>query len=490
MTDGAFVLQKYSIVEKLASGGMAEIYLALRKENQFQNKFYVIKRILPVLADRPEYLIYLKDEAKALSLMQHHNIIGFHEFFFENDQFYLVMEYVNGKTLREIFSDFEKIKYNLPLEQLLYIVMEVAAGLDYAHAAYDHVLDKSLNLVHRDLNPQNIMISFEGHVKIIDFGISKFDIRDEMTKTGMLKGKFGYMSPEQVEGLDVDARTDIFALGILAWELVTNKRLFDGADDFEKFNKIKNLQTVPPSQQNSKLPKDIDFIVMKALAPKAADRYQTAGEMRHAIAKFLAKNYPDFKPEGFNKAIRKIYAGDFQKHVEKLRTYFQKSATEEAEYTKKNREYYQKQAAFEDRRTQRFHRDPNGSGSKIIVPESFELNIHKSKLKLEVPSHEPEKKPFDLFDLEDPVVTEDESKKRTVAPRHTLLEPERYKVHVRNIKVSPFHAWINSYGPRMKVLVYIFCVCAIVWGLQVTYDQGYLHLLFNTLYGLVKEHLF
>lgn len=489
MPDGTFVLQKYNIIEKLAAGGMAEIYLAVRKENHFQNKFYVIKRILPSLADRPEYLVYLKDEAKALSLLQHHNIIGFYDFFYENEQFYLVMEYVNGKTLREIFSDLDKSKKTLPIELLLYIVMEVAAGLDYAHAGYDYVLDKSLNLVHRDLNPQNIMISFEGHVKIIDFGISKFDIRDEMTKTGMLKGKFGYMSPEQVEGVDIDARTDIFALGILAWELLTNKRLFDGADDFEKFNKIKNLQTVPPSQQNSLLPKDLDFIVMKALAPKAADRYQTAGEMRHAIGKFLAKNYPDFRPEIFRKAIGQIYAEEFQKHVEKLRTHFHKSAVEEAEHTKTSREYYLKQAAVEDLRTQRYHRDSHGSGPKIAVPESFDLNIHKSKLKLEVPSHQPEEKPINPFEISEPQPEDVDSKKKKKRTRHTQLEPERYNVQVKNIKVSAFHAWVNSYGPWMKFLVYLFSFGGIFWGLQVTYEQGYLHLLFNSLYALARHFL-
>lgn len=489
MADGTFVLQKYNIVEKLASGGMAEIYLATRKENQFQNKFYVIKRILPSFADRPEYLVYLKDEAKALSLMQHHNIIGFQDFFFENENFYLVMEYVNGKTLREIFTDLEERDLTLPIEFLLYIVMEVAAGLDYAHAGYDHVLDKSLNLVHRDLNPQNIMISFDGFIKIIDFGISKFDIRDEMTKTGMLKGKFGYMSPEQVEGIEIDARTDIFALGILAWELLTSSRLFDGADDFEKFNKIKNHQVAPLSQLNSKLPKDLDFIVMKALAPQAADRYQTAGEMRHAISKFLLKNYPDFRPENFRKEITKIYASEFQKYIDKLRAHFHKAAIEEAEQTKADRETHLKQIALEDRRTQRFHKDTQGSGAKLTMPESFELNVSKSKLKLEVPSNEPEPEPVNPFEGLDPQTDSKEIKIKNKTPKHTQLEPERYKVQVKNIKVSRFHAWINSNGTRFKFLLYIFSICGIYWGLQVTYEQGYLHLIFNTLYGLVKHYL-
>lgn len=488
MPDGSFVLQKYNIVEKLASGGMAEIYLAVRKENLFQNKFYVIKRILPTLSDNHEYLIYLKDEAKALSLLQHHNIIGFYDFFFENEQFYLVMEYVSGKTLRDMFYDLAKKKQVLSVELLLFIVMEVAAGLDYAHGSVDYVLDKSLNLVHRDLNPQNIMISYEGHVKIIDFGISKFDIRDDFTKTGMLKGKFGYMSPEQVDGLEVDARTDIFALGILAWELLTNKRLFDGEDDFEKYNKIKNHQVVSVCQHNSLVPKEVDQIVMKALAPKVADRYQSAGELRHDISLVLVKHFPNFRPEAFKKAIGKIYPEEFQKNIQKLRHHFQKAATEEVENTKTNREYYLKQAAAENARSQRHsHREMTFSGPKIAMPDSFEVNINKSKLKLEVPHHEPEKKPISFLDA--PVILLEEKKHKVKKTRHTQLEPERYQVQVGNIKISAFHAWINSYGPRMKALVYILSICGISWGLLVTYQEGYLHLIFNTLYRLIRAYL-
>lgn len=484
MADGSFVLQKYNIVEKLAAGGMAEIYLAKRKENHFQNKFYAVKRILPTLADRPEYLVYLKDEAKALSLLQHQNIIGFHDFFFENNQFYLVMEYISGKTLREMFLDFEKKKQLLSVEYLLYIVMEVAAGLDYAHNSFDYVLDKSLNLVHRDLNPQNIMISYEGQIKIIDFGISKFDIRDDFTKTGMLKGKFGYMSPEQVEGLEIDARTDVFALGILCWELLTNKRLFDGEDDFEKFNKIKNHKMVSVSEHNSVLSKDLDIIVMKALEPKAADRFQTAADFRHAISLYIARNFPDFRPEKFRRLIGQIYADELKKTVEKLCLHFQKSAQQEEESTNTTREYYLKQAQ-QERNLSPQTQNTQSSAPKISLPQSFELNINKARLKLEVPTYEEtqvETQP--ALDLE-PVV-DISKKKKTKVPKHTQLEPERYKVQVDRIKVSSFHAWINSYGPHVKATVYIASLSGMAWGALVVYEQGYFHLLLNVIYHLLK----
>lgn len=480
MSDGSFVLRKYNIVEKLAVGGMAEIFLATSKEAHFQNKFYVIKRVLPTLATNAEYLAYLKDEAKALSLLQHNNIIGFQDFFVENEQFYLVMEYVSGKTLREIFSTLHKRNQSLSVEYILHVVMEVAAGLDHAHSSYDYILDKSLNLVHRDLNPQNIMISFRGQVKIIDFGISKSDIREDFTKTGMLKGKFGYMSPEQVEGIEIDSRTDVFALGIVLWELLANKRLFDGEDDFEKFDKIRNHQVASVCQHNSAVSKDLDNIVAKALAPKAADRYQSAAEFRHDLALYTAKQHPGFKPETFKRLIEKIFPEEFKKEIEKLRHHFHKIAVEEEEATRTSREFFSRQAIEENAQAaRRMARD--SSGPKIAVPENFELNVNKARLKLEVPNIQDE-----ATVIKTPSASVDPQKKKVKKTKHTMLEPERYNVQVKNIEVSKFHAWINSYGPRMKALVYIFSFLGISWGLLVAYQQGILHTFLNEAYALYK----
>lgn len=483
MSDGSFVLQKYNIVEKLAVGGMAEIFLATSKEAHFQNKFYVIKRVLPSLVENAEYLAYLKDEAKALSLLQHNNIIGFQDFFLENEQFYLVMEYVSGKTLREIFSTLHSRNQSLSVEYILHVVMEVAAGLDHAHSSYDYILDKSLNLVHRDLNPQNIMISFRGQVKIIDFGISKFDIRDDFTKTGMLKGKFGYMSPEQVEGVEIDARTDVFALGIVLWELLTNKRLFDGEDDFEKFDKIRNHQVASVCQHNSAVSKDLDNIVTKALAAKASDRYQSAAEFRHDLALYTAKHHPGFRPETFKRLIEKIFPEEFKKEIEKLRHHFHKIAVEEEEATRTSRDFYSKQAEEENARAVR-RRARDSSGPKIAVPENFELNVNKAKVKLDVPSSQ-----NDDTVIKNPIpsaMTVDAQKKKVKKTKHTMLEPERYNVQVKNIEVSKFHAWVNSYGPRMKALIYIFSFLGASWGFLVAYQQGLLHTVFYEIYALYQ----
>ena len=471
MSAAPFVLKKYNIIDKIASGGMAEIFLATSKEPQFKNKFYVIKRVLPGLPNKSEYLVFLKDEAKAISLLDHHNIIGYHDFFYENEEFYLVMDFVNGKTLREFFSDLEKANQFLSIEYILYIVTEIAAGLDYAHRSYDHLVDKSLNLVHRDLNPQNIMVSYEGQIKIIDFGISKFDIREDFTKTGMLKGKFGYMSPEQVEGSEVDARTDIFALGILCWELLTNKRLFDGADDFEKYHKIKNHQVSSIGEHNSLVSKELDQIITKALAPKADDRYQTASELRHDLNHYVFTRFPEFRAEHFHKIIGQLYAAEFKTSIDKMKKHF-KTATDEEIMTHTMR----------DDKTVVTPRAAPANTPVASSPLSPEISPAQSSL---LPQTAAENLEAGLLNLQPaPILVSLSEKKRKKVPRVTAQEPARYKVQVGGIKSSAVHSFMNSKAFDRIAYLIIFsgvgCICFF------SYELGYVHLAMNSIYHMLK----
>ncbi len=470
MSVAPFVLKKYNIIDKIASGGMAEIFLATSKESQFKNKFYVIKRVLPGLPNKSEYLVFLKDEAKAISLLDHHNIIGYHDFFYENEEFYLVMDFVNGKTLREFFSDLAKANQFLSIEYLLYIITEIAAGLDYAHRSYDHLVDKSLNLVHRDLNPQNIMVSYEGQIKIIDFGISKFDIREDFTKTGMLKGKFGYMSPEQVEGLEVDARTDIFALGILCWELLTNKRLFDGEDDFEKYNKIKNHQSISICEHNSLVSKELDKIITKALAPKADDRYQTASELRHDLNHYIFTRFPEFRPEHFHKIISQLYVNDFKASIEKMKKHFQ-TATDEEIMTHTMRE---------DKTVV----TPRASVAPVKVSAPTSAPVQSAPVLL------PQQNASDGLEAEllnlqpAPILVSLGEKKRKRVPRVTAQEPARYRVQVGGIKSSALHSFMNS--KTFDRLAYLVIFGGLSCAGFFSYELGYFHLAFNSLYHMLK----
>lgn len=299
---------KYQILEKLASGGMADIHLAvpkvLSKNASTQNQLLVIKRVIEGTANRPEYLSSLKDEAKALSRLKHPNIVAFKEFVEENDQCYLVMEYVQGKSLQQMIQESNDSKQGIAIEHILHIVSEIANGLDYAHNSFDQYFQKFLNLVHRDINPQNIMISSNGEVKIIDFGISKFDLRDEQTKTGLIKGKISYLSPEQIMHKPVDARTDIYALGVVFWELLAGRKLFDSKSNSEKINKIKENDIPSLLEINPSIPSSLNQIVMKALASAPENRYQTALDFRYEVLSYMATIYPLYNVRTFKALVK------------------------------------------------------------------------------------------------------------------------------------------------------------------------------------------
>ncbi|RYZ78767.1 MAG: serine/threonine protein kinase, partial [Proteobacteria bacterium] len=215
---------KYLLLEKLASGGMAEVYLAKSVGAVGVNKFVAVKRILPQYSQSREYIDMFKEEAKIAVNLNHGNVVSIYDFGVEHEQFYLVMEYVEGRNLRQIINEMKKSNVQFSTDQIVFIMKEVAAGLDHAHRCIDGSTGRPLNITHRDMSPQNIMVSFEGETKIIDFGIAKAETQVEATKAGTLKGKFGYMSPEQADGMPIDLRTDIFSLGIVLWELLANDR--------------------------------------------------------------------------------------------------------------------------------------------------------------------------------------------------------------------------------------------------------------------------
>jgi eukaryotic-like serine/threonine-protein kinase len=180
---------KYLLLEKLASGGMAEVYLAKSTGANGVSKFLAIKKILPQYSDDPDFVKWFNEEAKIAVNLNHGNVVSIYDFGHELRQFYLVMEYVEGKNLRQLTNELKKMGLAFGIEHIVYIIKEVAAGLDHAHRCIDGSTGKPLNIIHRDMSPQNIMVSFEGEIKVIDFGIAKTDVQDQGTKGGQLKGK-------------------------------------------------------------------------------------------------------------------------------------------------------------------------------------------------------------------------------------------------------------------------------------------------------------
>ncbi len=309
---------KYILLEKLAMGGMAEVYLAKSTGANGVNKFLAIKRILPQYSENDEFIDMFKEEAKIAVNLNHSNVVSIFDFGIEEKQFFLVMEYVEGRNLRQIINELKKSNIHFTIEQIVYMIKEVAAGLDHAHRCIDGSTGRPLNITHRDMSPQNIMVSFEGEVKIIDFGIAKAETQLEATKAGTLKGKFGYMSPEQAEGQAVDLRTDIFSLGIVLWELLAYDRLFTASNEAAILRKIRDCQIPSIRKINPSVPTELERIVNKALQKDKSLRYQTAAAMHRDLNRFLNTEYPEFTPHDFSVFIKNTFVNAFQEQKRKL----------------------------------------------------------------------------------------------------------------------------------------------------------------------------
>lgn len=312
---------KYILLEKLAAGGMAEVWLARAPGAGGIGKFVAIKKILPQYSDNPEFIQMFRDEAAIALNLSHSNIVGIYEFGQEKQQLFLVLDYVEGRNLRQILNKMKPAAQNFSADQVIYMIKEVAAGLDHAHRSLNSATGKPLNITHRDMSPQNVMISFEGEVKIIDFGIAKAENQMENTKTGTLKGKFGYMSPEQAEGQATDLRTDVFSLGIVLWELLANDRLFIANNEINTLRKIRECQVPSLSKINPNIHPELERIVMKALTRDRNLRYQTAAALHRDLNRFLNRQYPDFSPHDFAVFIKTIYADEILDTRQKLIDY-------------------------------------------------------------------------------------------------------------------------------------------------------------------------
>ena len=280
---------RYRILKHLATGGMAEVLLATATGIEGFSRHVVIKQIDPRYSQSPTFVKMFLDEARLAASLHHNNIIQVHDIGKEGDTFFFAMEYIHGEDLRKLLTTISARKEKTPLEHVVTIITAAASALHYAHehCGQDR---KPLNLVHRDVSPSNILIGFDGNVKVVDFGIAKTAMATSETRAGDVKGKFSHMSPEQCLGKPVDRRSDVFALGIVLYELVTVRALFRGDGDFAKMKEILEGTIEPPSKYRLGLPPALDAIILKALARDPANRYQTADELRVALERFAILN--------------------------------------------------------------------------------------------------------------------------------------------------------------------------------------------------------
>ncbi len=305
---------RYLLIDKLAVGGMAEIYKAKTYGVDGFEKLLAIKRILPHCAADKEFITMLVDEAKLTVLLSHANIVQVYDLGKVGDDYYISMEFIHGTNLREMIRRIIEEEGKIPEELAVYIVSEICKGLDYAHrkTSPDGQL---LNIVHRDINPQNILISFEGEVKIVDFGIAKAAMNVSHTMAGVLKGKIAYMSPEQALGKPLDGRTDIYSAGLVLYEMLTGKKFYTGETQFEILNKIRTTR-VNTMDLPEGIPGPLKAIIAKSLAFNAKDRYQTAGDLHLELTKYLYSSYIDFSPRNLAALVRKFFNQEMRANEE------------------------------------------------------------------------------------------------------------------------------------------------------------------------------
>ena len=276
---------KYQLLDKIAEGGMAELFRAKLTGAQGFEKLIAIKRILPNLSGEENLLAAFIDEAKLAALLHHENIIQIYDFGSMDDQYFIAMEYLFGKDLRAISRTVRKKDQELGLENILYIICRICAGLDYSHNLKD-LQGKALSIIHRDINPQNILITYEGQVKIIDFGIAKAASHNTKTRENLIKGKLAYMSPEQANGQAIDHRSDIFSTGIILYELLADRRMFQG-ETMHVLSLVREAQYDPPEEVIPNLPPKLNAILRRALAKDPDERFRYAGEMLADIEEFM-----------------------------------------------------------------------------------------------------------------------------------------------------------------------------------------------------------
>jgi serine/threonine protein kinase/Tfp pilus assembly protein PilF len=276
---------KYQLLDKIAEGGMAELFRAKLTGAQGFEKLIAIKRILPNLSGEENLLSAFIDEAKLAALLHHENIIQIYDFGSMDDQYFIAMEYLFGKDLRAISRTVRKKDQELGLENILYIICRICAGLDYSHNLKD-LYGKALSIIHRDINPQNILITYEGQVKIIDFGIAKAASHNTKTRENLIKGKLAYMSPEQANGQAIDHRSDIFSTGIILYELLADRRMFQG-ETMHVLSLVREAQYDPPEEVIPNLPPKLNAILRRALAKDPDERFRYAGEMLADIEEFM-----------------------------------------------------------------------------------------------------------------------------------------------------------------------------------------------------------
>lgn len=279
--------KKYVPIFELGRGGMGNAVLAVVQGPGGFNKLQVVKQLRAELAESPEFLSMFLDEARLSARINHPNVVQTNEVGFDGTTYFIAMEYLEGQSLEALFTRASK-KGKLPLSIFLRTLIDACNGLHHAHELQDFD-GKSLHVVHRDVSPHNIFVTYDGQTKLLDFGIAKAADSSSETRTGIIKGKVVYMAPEQFRGSDVDRRVDVFAMGAILWRLLAGKRLWKGMSDIEVYQELAAGAIPSPKDVDPEAPQELVDICMKALAPNRDERYETASDLQTALEDFMNK---------------------------------------------------------------------------------------------------------------------------------------------------------------------------------------------------------
>ncbi len=307
MNDNILMPPRFQLIKHIATGGMADVFLCRQKGSEGFSKLVAIKKILHQFSADTRFIRMFTREAKLAAMLNHNNICKVYDFVKYGDEYLLIMEYINGFTLRDLIEKLQKGMKRIPIQISLGIVLNIAKALHYIHSLKD-MHGNPLDLVHRDVTPSNIMISDKGEVKLMDFGIAKIEgLPTGSTSTGEIKGKIGYLSPELIEGTEIDQRSDIFSLGIIFYELLSSKRLFVGESQFTVLYKIKQADIPPISKVIPYIDNDLESIVMKCLSKNREERYQNSKNLIIDINDYALKKGYYFSEENIGELVNSVY---------------------------------------------------------------------------------------------------------------------------------------------------------------------------------------
>jgi serine/threonine-protein kinase len=310
-------LGRYHLLDRIAFGGMAEIYRAKTFDSSGHAHLVAVKRVLAHLAEDDDFIQMLVDEAKIAGLLRHGNIARVYEFARAHGEYFIAMEHVDGKDMRTILERCRQQKRPVPPQHAAYIAAETATALHYAHTALDN-RGRPLRIVHRDVSPSNVICAYSGEVKLCDFGIAKATLSKVNTKTGVIKGKVKYMSPEQALGRKLDHRSDIFSLGSCLYEMLTRIPPFTAANEMDLLIKVRDAKYRPISEIVPGVPPELEAICDKCLSRSRANRYQTADEVAGVLREFLRRYMPNYTRSHLGRYVRKKFAPEIEQELRML----------------------------------------------------------------------------------------------------------------------------------------------------------------------------